>query len=95
MPQRVNAFLVLTAGDPHQTIVIAQIVLQGSLDTRLVERDWVDPSLEAGSGADELKAGHQAGVIEHDQIGEAPLKAAVQGIGQGQELPDNRIAVGV
>jgi hypothetical protein len=95
MPQRVNAFLVLTAGDPQQTTAIVQIVLQGSLDTRLVERGWVEPSLEAGSGADELKAGHQAGVIVLDQIGEAPLKAAGQGIGQGQKLPDNRIAVGL
>jgi hypothetical protein len=39
--------------------------------------------------------GHLAGVIKLDQIGEAPLKAAGQGIGQRQELPDNRVAAGV
>jgi hypothetical protein len=95
MPQRMNAFLVLAARHPHQAAVIAQIVLQGSLDTRLEERGRMKPCLEAGSGADQLIAGQVAGVIEFDQIGETPLKAAGQGIGQRQELPDNRIAAGV
>jgi hypothetical protein len=70
-------------------------MLQGSLDTRFEERGRMKPSLEAGSGADELKAGHLAGIIELYQIGETPLKAAGQGIGQRHELPDNRIAAGV
>jgi hypothetical protein len=47
MPQRVNAFLVLTAGDPHQTTVIAQVMLQGSLDTRLEERGRHNKAREA------------------------------------------------
>jgi hypothetical protein len=42
--------------------------------------------------SDRLKAGHLAGVIELDQIGETPLETAGQSIGQRQELSDNRIA---
>ena len=95
MPQRMNAYLVVATRNSHQAAVIAQIVLQGSLDTQLEERSGVKPSLEAGSRADELKAGHLAGIIELDQVGETPLKAAGQGIGQRQELPDNRISAGV
>lgn len=75
--------------------MIAQIVLQGSLNMPLEERGRVEPSLEAGSSADELKAGRLAGIIELDQIGETPLKAAGQGIGQRQELPDKRIEAGL
>jgi hypothetical protein len=44
-------------------------MLQGSLDTRFEEMGRMKPSLEAGSGADELKAGHLAGIIELYQIG--------------------------
>jgi hypothetical protein len=69
-----NAFLVVATRNSHQAAVIAQIVLQGSLDTRLEERGRMKSWLEAGSGADELKAGRLAGVIELDQIGKAPLK---------------------
>ncbi len=91
-----NALLVLAAGDPHQATVIAQVVLQGCLIPALEESGRGAASRpEAGSSADQLKAGHLAGVIELDQIGEAPLKAAGQGIGQRQELPDNHIAAGV
>lgn len=75
--------------------MIAQIVLQGSLNMPLEERGRVEPSLEAGSSADELKAGRLAGIIELDQIGETPLKAAGQGIGQREELLNHRIAAGM
>ena len=95
MAPGVNSLLVLAAGDPRQAAVIEQIVLQGSLDTRLEERSGVKPSLEAGSSADELKAGHLTGIIELDQIGKAPLKAAGQGIGQREELLNHRIAAGM
>ena len=79
MTQRMNAFLVLAARHPHQAAVIAQVVLQGFLDTRLEERGRMKSSLEAGSSADELKAGHLAGIIELGQIGETPLKAGGPG----------------
>jgi len=96
MAPGVDALLVLTAGDPHQATVIAQVVLQGSLDTPLEEGSRGEASrLEAGSGADQLKAGHLAGIIELDQPREALLKTAGQGIGQGQELLNHRIAAGV
>ena len=95
MPQRMNAVLVFSPGDPHQATVIVQVMLQGSMDKRLEERGRVKPRLEAGSSEDQLKAGHLAGIIEFDQIGEKPLKATGQGVGQRQELPDNRIAAGV
>jgi hypothetical protein len=90
-----NTLIVLAARHPHQAAMIAQILLQGSLDTRLEERGRVEPWLEAGSSADQLKAGHLAGIIELDQIGETPLEAAGQGIGQREELLNRRIAAGV
>jgi hypothetical protein len=73
--------------------MIAKVMLQGSMNPALeISLRGAASRLEAGSGADQLKAGHLAGIIELDQIEETPLKAAGQGIGQRQELSDNRIA---
>lgn len=67
-----NALLVLAAGDPHQATVIAQVMLQSSVDTLLEEGSRGATSrLEAGGGADQLIAGHLAGIIELDQPREA------------------------
>ena len=51
--------------------------------------------LEAGGSADQLVAGHLAGIIELDQPREALLETAGQSIGQGEELLNHRIAAGV
>ncbi len=83
MPPGIDALLVLAAGDPHQTAIIPQIVLQGSLLTELQVGSRRKPSPQAGGGADQLQAGHLAGVVELDQPLEAPLKAAGQGIRPG------------
>jgi len=49
MAPRMDALLVLTAGDPHQATVIAQVMLQGSVDTPLeVGRRGAASRLEAG-----------------------------------------------
>ena len=93
MAPGVNSLLVLAAGDPLQAAVIPQVMLQGSVDTLLEAGSrGIASRLKAGSGADQLIAGHLAGVIELDQIGETPLETAGQSIGQRQELSDNRIA---
>jgi hypothetical protein len=71
-------------------------MLQGSVDTLLeVGSRGAASRLEAGSGADQLVAGHLAGIIELDQPREALLETAGQGIGQGEELLNHRIAAGV
>jgi hypothetical protein len=71
-------------------------VLQGSVDTTLEEGSRGAASrLEAGSGADQLIAGHLTGIIELDQPREALLETAGQGIGQREELMNHRIAAGV
>jgi hypothetical protein len=81
----VNAFLVLAAGDPHRATVIPQVMLQGSLNPQLEEGSRGAASrLEAGGSADQLIAGHLAGIIELDQPSEALLETAGQGIGQGE-----------
>jgi len=91
-----NALLILTAGGPHQATEIMQEVLQGSVDTPLEEGSRGAASwLEAGSGTYQLVAGHLAGIIELDQPREALLETAGQGIGQGEELLNHRIAAGV
>ena len=96
MAQRMNALLVLTAGDPHQATVIAQVMLQGSVDTPLeVGSRGAASRLEAGGSADQLVAGHLAGIIELDQPREALLETAGQSIGQREKLLNHRIAAGV
>jgi hypothetical protein len=71
-------------------------MLQGSVDTPLeVGSRGAASRLDAGGSADQLVAGHLAGVIELDQAREALLKAAGQSIGQGEELMNHRIAAGV
>ena len=68
MAPGMNALLVLAAGHPHQATVIAQVMLQGSVDTMLDEGSRGAASrLEAGGGADQLIAGQLAGIIELDQ----------------------------
>jgi len=58
MAPGMNALLVLAAGDPHQTAVIPQVMLQGSVDTLLEAGSRGTASrLDAGSGADQLIAG--------------------------------------
>lgn len=65
MAPGVDTLLVLTAGDPHQAAVIAQVMLQGSVDRQLEECSrGVASRLEAGSSANQLVAGHLAGIIE-------------------------------
>ena len=94
-PAAVNAFLVLAAGDPHQTALIATVVLQGSMDAALEEGSRGAASrLEAGGGADQPIAGHLAGIIKLDQLREALLERAGQGIGQGEGLWNHPIAAG-
>jgi hypothetical protein len=75
MAQRMNALLVLTAGDPHEATMIAQEMLQGSLNPALEEGSRGAVSrLEAGSSTDKLIAGHLTGIIELGQAREAPLE---------------------
>ena len=58
MPQRMNAFLVLTARDPHQAAMIAKLMLQGSLNPALeISRRGAASRLDAGRGVDQLIAG--------------------------------------
>jgi hypothetical protein len=55
MPPRGKALLLLAAGDPHQANVIAQDMLQGSVDTTLEEGSRAAASrLQVASGADQL-----------------------------------------
>jgi hypothetical protein len=71
-------------------------MLQGSLDTPLEEASRGAASrLDASGSADQLIAGHLAGIIELDQPREALLETAGQGIGQREELMHHRIAAGV
>jgi hypothetical protein len=71
-------------------------MLQGSMDTLLeVGSQGATSRLEAGGSADQLIAGHLAGIIELDQPREALLETAGQGIGQREELMHHRIAAGV
>jgi hypothetical protein len=92
----VNALLLLTAGDPHQTALIATVVLQGSMDAALEEGSRGAASrLEAGGGADQPIAGHLVGIIKLDQQREALLERAGQDIGQGEGLWIHRIAAAV
>ena len=67
MAPGMNAFFVLTAGEPHKASVIAQIVLQGSLNPDLEEDRRRNLWLDATGSADQLIAGHLAGVIKLDQ----------------------------
>jgi len=95
-PAPVNTFLLLAAGEPHQTALIAQVVLQGCVDSVLEEGSRGAASrLEAGGGADQLIAGHLAGIIKLDQHREALLERAGQDIGQGEGLWIYRIAAAV
>ena len=74
-----NAFLVLTAGEPHQTALIATVVLQGSMDAALEEGSrGAAPRLDGGGSADQLIAGHLEGIIKLDQAREALLERAGQ-----------------
>jgi hypothetical protein len=76
--------------------VIAQVMLQGSLNSLLEENSCGAASrLDAGRGTDELVAGNLAGIIELDQPREAPLETAGQGIGKREKLFNHRIAAGV
>ena len=78
-PAPVNAFLVLTAGEPHQTALIATVVLQGSMDAALEEGSrGAAPRLDGGGSADQLIAGHLEGIIKLDQAREALLERAGQ-----------------
>ena len=91
-----NAFLLLAAGEPHQTALIAQVVLQGCVDSVLEEGSRGETSrLEAGGNADQLLAGHLEGIIAVDQPSEALLERAAQDIGQGEGLWNHRIAAAV
>ena len=91
-----NAFLLLAAGEPHQTALIAQVVLQGCVDSVLEEGSRGEKSrLEAGGDADQLLAGHLGGIIAVDQPSEALLVRAGQDIGQGEGLLYHCIAVAV
>ena len=91
-----NAFPLLAAGEPHQTALIAQVVLQGCVDAVLEEGSRGAASrLEAGGGADQLLARHLESIIAVDQPSEALLERAGQDIGQGEGLLYHCIAAAV
>jgi len=85
MDPRVNANLVLAAGDPHQATVIAQVMLQGSLIS-LLEKDSRGSASRLEASANQLIPGLLAGIIELDQSREALLETAGRSIGQSDEL---------
>jgi hypothetical protein len=57
---------VLAVEDPHQASVIAQVILQDSLNS----------PLEAGGDTNRLIAGHMEGIIELDHPREGLLETA-------------------
>jgi hypothetical protein len=71
-------------------------MLQGSVDMPLeVGSRGAASRLDAGSGEDQLIAGHLAGIMELDQPREALVETSGQSIGQREKLLNHRIAAGM
>lgn len=86
MTPGVYALLVLAAVDPHEATVIAQVMLQSSVDTTLEEGSRGAASrLEAGSHHQGAHKGGQVGIDPcHPHLGQ---QGGERGEGRGQEGP--------